>query len=325
MKAIIPVAGMGTRLRPHTLLMPKVLLNVAGKPMIDHIVERLIAAGVDEIAFVIGYKGSMIKEHISEKFSIKTDFYYQENTKGIAHAIYQAKDYLGKDNVFIILGDTIYEADIKSVFSSEYTSLGVLEVDDPRRFGTAELDKDGFVIRLEEKPVKPRTNLTLIGMYYVNEGYILKETIEELFRLDRQTKGEYQITDTFQLMIENGHKIRTFMIDGWYDCGKIETILETNKYLISKLKKFPEIPGSIINPPVLIGNSCEIKNSIIGPNVVLSDNCRVNNSIVKESIIGKGCTINNTNLSFSLIGENVNLEEKSKSYSICDYTEIQIK
>jgi len=324
MKAIIPVAGKGTRLRPHTLIIPKVLMNVGGKPMIDHIVERLIDAGVGEIAFVIGYKGNMIKEHITKTFSIKTDFYCQEETKGIAHAVYQAHDYLKDNDVFIILGDTIYEADLESVFKSTYTSLGVLEIEDPRRFGTAELDKDGFITRLEEKPEHPKSNLTLIGMYYVNQGYLLKETIEELMAKNKKTKGEYQITDTFQLMIDNGHKLRTFMIDSWYDCGKIETILETNRYLISKHKDIPSVPGSVIKMPVLIGKTCTIENSIIGPNAVLSDGCIIKNSIVNNSIVGKESTILNSNITSSLIGDFVRIEESSKSYSICDYTEVKI-
>ncbi|RKY87508.1 nucleotidyl transferase [candidate division KSB1 bacterium] len=323
MKAIIPVAGIGTRLRPHTLITPKVLINVGGKSIIDHIVERLISAGVDEIAFIIGYKGEMIKDHITKNFSIKTDFYYQEEMKGIAHAVYQAKDYLKNEKVFIILGDTIYEADLKPVFDSKYTSLGVLEVDDPRRFGIAELDENGFVIRVEEKPEHPKTKLTLVGMYFVNEGFILKEAIEELFKINKKTKGEYQITDTFQIMIDNGYKLRTFMIDGWYDCGKTETIIETNRYLISNLNSYPEIPGSLIKPPVLIGKSCEIKNSIIGQNVTISDNCKIINSIIKNTIIGKNTTILNSNISSSIIGDFVKIEEKEKTFNICDYTEIK--
>ena len=323
MKAIIPVAGMGTRMRPHTLLVPKVLINVGGKPMIDHIVDRLLAAGVDEIAFIIGYKGELIKQHIKETYSIKTDFYYQDEMKGIAHAVYQAKDYLRNEKVFIILGDTIFEADLRKAFSGDYSALGVLEVDDPRRFGTAELDENGFITRLEEKPEHPKTNLTLIGMYFVKEGYKLKEAIEELFRQDRKTKGEYQITDTFQVMIESGYKMKTFMLDNWFDCGKIETVLETNRYLISREKTVPEIPGSIVKPPVLIRQGCKIQNATIGPNVVVAKNCEIMNSTIEDSIIGEKTKIRDSRISRSLIGNYVTITGARGEYSISDYSEIK--
>ncbi|MCH7782820.1 NTP transferase domain-containing protein, partial [candidate division KSB1 bacterium] len=206
MKAIIPVAGAGTRLRPHSLIIPKVLINVGGKPILSHIIDKALDSGIDDIAFIIGYRGKQVKEFVESNYSFNHTFIEQKEILGLAHAIGLAGEFLKNEPVFIMLGDTVFEADINVVFSGEYSSIGVKKVEDPRRFGTAELDSGGFITRLVEKPQNPVTNLALVGLYYLKNGKLLHDAINELIGKNLKTKGEYQITDALQLLIDNGEK-----------------------------------------------------------------------------------------------------------------------
>lgn len=234
MRAVIPVAGIGTRLKPHTFSTPKVLLNVGGKPILGHILDRLLEEGLTKSTFVIGYLGEMIKEYVQKEYpQIQSDFVIQEEMNGLGHAIYMASPTFGEEDIFVILGDTLFEVDLTSVFKSRHSSLGVKEVEDPRRFGVAVL-KDGFIKKLIEKPQEPVSNLALVGLYYFSDSGSLKTALNELVKKDIRTKGELQLTDAIQIMIEKGEKITTFPVEGWYDCGKPETLLSTNQYLLSK-------------------------------------------------------------------------------------------
>lgn len=322
MKAIIPVAGMGKRLRPHTFITPKVLVNVGGKPMISHIVEKAISSGVDDIAFIIGYKGEMIREYLTAKYDIKLSFYNQEEMLGLAHAVRLADEYLADEPVFIVLGDTIFDVELDPVFKSEYSCLGVKEVEDPRRFGIAELDSEGFITRVEEKPQFPKSNLTLVGLYYFTEGTVLKSAIDELLRLNIKTKDEFQITDAFQILIERGGKLKTFNVDGWYDCGKQETVLSTNRHLLSQMDNKYDIGNSVINPPVSIDESASIENSIIGPYATISKGAKIQNSIIVNSIAGEDSEISDASVKDSIIGNNAIVKGTMKSLNISDYSEI---
>lgn len=286
MRAIIPVAGLGKRLQPHTHSLPKVLLNVGGKPIIAHIIEKLLEEGVTKATFVIGYLGDKVINYVTKTYpELKSDFVKQDEMLGLGHAIHVAAPTFDDDEIFIILGDTIFDVNLSKVFTNKETSLGTKIVEDPRRFGVAVVE-NGHISKLVEKPKTPVSNLALVGLYYISNPALLKTCLNELFEKEIKTSGEYQLTDALQLMIEKGEKITVFPVEGWYDCGKPETLLSTNRYLLSKNGSSKKYENVVINPPVYIAESAVVKNSVIGPNATISENCEVEDCIIKNSIIG---------------------------------------
>ena len=226
MKAIIPVAGVGTRLRPHTFSHPKVLLNVAGKPIIGHIMDKLIASGIDEAIVIVGYMGDMVEAWLTKHYNIKFTFVTQTEILGLAHAIWMCKPFVtANEPLFIILGDTIFDVDLQPVLQSSVSTLGVKEVDDPRRFGVAVTTDEGKILKLVEKPDTLVSNLAIVGLYFLQQAGSLFASIDHLISNNIKTKGEYQLTDALELMIEGGEPFTTFPVHGWYDCGKPETLL----------------------------------------------------------------------------------------------------
>ena len=321
MRAIIPVAGFGSRLRPHTYSIPKVLLNVGGKPIIGHILDKIIADGFTEATIIVGYLGDMIREYILSHYKIKVDFVEQEERKGLAHAIYLAKDTFSSDPLLIILGDTIFDVDLKPVIKDQYTSLGVKHVDDPRRFGIAEM-RDGFVTRLIEKPEQPTSNFAIVGLYWIRNPKKLVQCIDDLIANDKKTKGEYQLTDALELMIEGGEKIKTFPVEGWYDCGKPETLLATNCHLLDKQSQFTPSSDAVIIPPVYISKTAKIKNSVVGPYATIADGAVIEDSIVRNSIISDEANVNKSLLDGSIVGSNAIIKGAFRRINIGDSSEI---
>jgi len=253
-KAIIPAAGIGTRLKPHTHTAPKALLHVAGKPILGHIIDELIAYDIRDIVFIVGFLGEKIIEYVEKNYNIKASFIEQKELNGLGWAIHLAKDHLTDEPVLIVLGDTIIDLDLEEVINSDYNAIGTRIVDDPRRFGIAEVE-NGFVTRLVEKPESSASNLALVGVYLIKSTDIFKECLDELIDKNITTRGEYQLTDALSLMLERKSKITAFNVDGWYDCGKKETLLETNKYLLSQIKTVNDYPDVIVIPPVYISPS----------------------------------------------------------------------
>ena len=322
MRAIIPVAGIGTRLRPHTYTLPKVLLNVGGKPIIGHILDKVIADGFTEATLVVGHLGDMIRDYVMENYKIESDFVYQSEQRGLAHAVRIAMDTHKSGPALIILGDTIFDVDLKPVVQSEFSSLGVKHVDDPRRFGVVEL-RDGFVTNLIEKPEKPKSNLAIVGLYWIKNTSLLQECISELMKLDRKTKGEYQLTDALQLMVNHGEKIKTFPVEGWYDCGKPETVLATNRHLLETRSHYIKQKGVFIHPPVFIADSATILNSIIGPYATIAEGAKISDSIIRNSIVGEATVVENIVLENSLIGNRAVIRGSAKQINIGDSSEYQ--
>lgn len=331
MKAIIPVAGMGSRLRPHTHTTPKVLLSVAGKPILGHILEELVKVGVDEVTFIVGYLGDLIKQYVKKEFKIKVNFVLQEEMKGLGHAIYLTKELHQKDkNVLIILGDTVFKADLKNLLKQKNTTIAVREVEDPKRFGIVELDEKNMIKRMIEKPEKPPTNLAIVGIYYITNPKCLYDSLEENIKSGRTTKGEIQLTDALQVMLDKGEKFAPFKIDGWFDCGKPETLLSTNKYLLHQ-KNFGKEAAyraryshSVIIPPVSIAKSAKIENSIIGPDVSIGEEAEINDSIIVDSIIDRNAKVNGILLNKSLIGSNAKVEAKFYHLNVGDSSEVNL-
>lgn len=326
MKAIIPVAGYGTRMRPHTLTQPKVLLPVADKPMIAHIVEKLIADGVDELIFVVGYLGDRIEAFIKKTYPIQSHFLEQKEFLGLGHAIYTANSFLKDEPIFIVLGDTIYDVDLKGVMQGKNSALGTRKVADPSRFGVALMDNNGYIEKLIEKPKNFISDIALVGVYYFKNGHSLNEALSTLISENIKTKNEYQLTDALQIMIDKGENFEIFDVDSWYDCGKPETLLETNAIILKRdfMHHSFKVENSVIVPPVYIHPSAKVINSIIGPNVTVGEKSNIENAIVSESIINSNSSIRKINMKSSLIGMNVKIEGEGKTLNLGDYSHLTI-
>jgi len=322
MRAIIPVAGVGSRLRPHTYTVPKVLLNVGGKPIIGHILDNIIANGFTEATIIIGYLGEMIKEYVLKHYSIKVDFVEQEERLGLGHAIYLSRHTFSRDPILIILGDTIFDVDLKKMISTGHSTIGVKPVDDPRRFGVAET-KNGLISRLVEKPEKPASNLAIVGLYYIRNPHYLVDCLKEMIKSNARTKGEFQLTDALQMLIERGEKMETFPVDGWFDCGKPETLLGTNQHLLSQLGNPPTIAGVVVIPPVFVSQEATVRNSIIGPYATIAEGTTVENSIIRNSIVSEGATVSEALLQDSIVGSNALVRGTYKRINIGDSSELE--
>ena len=326
MRAIIPVAGVGTRLRPHTYSLPKVLLNVGGKPILGHLLDRLIEQGITKATIVTGYMGKLVRRYVRANYDIDVDFVSQRESLGLGHAIWMAAETFNDDPLLIALGDTIFDADLSFAFKSKTATICVKEVEDPRRFGVVKKNGKGFVTKFVEKPEKPVSNLAIVGIYYFPDPNDLKEALDELINTDIKTKNEYQLTDALQIMLEKGVKFKTETIEGWYDCGKPETMLATNKYLLQKNNQtVPEFKGAVIIPPVFIGDNVVIKRSVIGPNVTVAAGATVKDSVVKDSIVSDEAIVEKSLLNKSIIGNNAVVRGNFVTLNVGNSSEIYYK
>ena len=329
MKAIIPVAGAGTKLRPHTYTQPKALIPMAGKTVLSIIVDQLKEAGIEEYIFIVGYLGEKIQDYVRSNYpTIQAHFVYQSDRQGIGHALKLTRNIVAGDEVFIVLGDTICEYDVKNVLESATSMLGVKKVDDPRDFGVAEMDAGAAVTHVIEKPHIPKSNMALVGIYKIKETELLFECLESNILQGIRTRGEYSITDALDCMIRKGAEFKPFKVESWFDCGKKETLLESNATL---LKKFgnrvqcqEKYENTVLIQPVSIGANCEIKNSIIGPNVTVGENTTIEQSIIKESIIGAYSILFDIVLDYSLIGSDTSIRGETRSLNIGDNTNIDL-
>jgi glucose-1-phosphate thymidylyltransferase len=327
-KAVIPVAGVGTTLRPHTHTQPKPLIPVAGKPILGHIIENLLSVGIKDFVFVIGYLGEKIEEFVRARYadSINMEFVVQSPREGTGHAIWVARHTFAKaDEILIVLGDTIFDVDLDAVLRSPNSTVGVQVVDDPRKFGVAMLDEMGFVVNVVEKPRIPKSNLGLVGLYRIKEVAALIKALDDLIaHKERGDRNEYHLTDAMMKMIASGVKIRTHMVDNWFDCGQKDSLLQTNRILLERIQNLPDYQFAecVILHPVFIAENCTIENSIIGPNVAIAENAVIRNSIVCNSILGAYSQLESIVLEGSVIGNDASLKGKSHSVNIGDNTEI---
>lgn len=321
MKVVIPVAGFGSRLRPHTNTIPKSLLEIAGKPILDHILEPLKKINPNEVIFVIGYKGDQIKEHVANNYKFKATFVEQDKLLGLGYAVSLALPKVGQSDLLIILGDTIVESDLKKFTTTGDYVLGVKTVDNPNRFGIADI-KDGLVNKLVEKPKIPPGNLALIGLYYFKKIDLLKKELNKLVRSGKKTSGEIQLTDALQGMIQSGTKFRPFEVTGWFDCGTKEATLETNQYFLKKIPQSKPIDGCTFVPPVYISKSARIEKSSIGPNASVGEKANISHSNIANSIIGKNSTIEKAELSDSLVGQNTTVRGYTGILNLGDNSEV---
>ncbi|WP_132055833.1 sugar phosphate nucleotidyltransferase [Pseudocnuella soli] len=329
MKAIIPVAGAGTKLRPHTYTQPKALIPMAGKTVLSIIIDQLKDAGINEFIFIVGYLGEKIQDYVNTNYpDIQAHFVRQNNREGIGHALRLTRPVVGGDEVFIVLGDTICEYDVAAVLANPNSMVGVKKVDDPREFGVVEFNSEGTMTHVVEKPQIPKSNMALVGVYKIRESDQLFECLDDNIRNGIRTHGEYSISDALDCMIRKGVKIVPFKVESWFDCGKKETLLESNATL---LKKFGDkvichecYENTVIIQPVSIGPGCTIRNSIIGPNVTIGENTTVDSSIIRQSIIGTYANLFDIVLDESLIGSDTSIRGESRTLNIGDNTNIDL-
>ncbi len=331
MKAIIPVAGAGTKLRPLTYTQPKALIPIAGKTILSVIVDQLLDAGVNEFIFVIGYLGEKIQRYIAKTYpDLNYTLVTQSDRIGTGHAIWLTHDAVQNDEVLIVLGDTICDYNVRSILESPHSSIGVRKVDDPRSFGVAELDEHDRVLKVVEKPLIPKSNMAMVGIYYIRETQTMFSALERHLENRREEEGEYHLTNALQEMIEQGIRFDAFRVNNWFDCGKKETLLSTNAILLKQMNEENGMPlphkydTTVIIPPVSIAEGCVIRHSIIGPNVTIGEHTTIESSIIKDSIIGSYAELEEVVLHSSIIGSDAFIRGLSQSLNIGDNTEIDL-
>ena len=327
MKVIIPLAGKGTRLRPHTHLTPKPMLRIAGKPVIDYVMEDLRAlGGIDEVIYITGHLKEKVEAYTRAKYPFQSRFIEQREQRGTADAVALAKPYVDQP-VMIIFVDTIFDADLGITKTTRADGIiWVKEVEDYQRFGVVVTDADGNMTKIVEKPTKPISKRANIGLYYIANWRLLLEGVEHVMS-QPDNKGEYYLTDAFQYMIDKGAKLQVVDVEGWYDAGKIDTLLETNRTMLEK-RRMARRPASLpedakIIDPVYIEDGVTIRRSTIGPNVSISAGTVVEDSKIRDSIIGTKSKIAHATVHDSLVGDEVAIDGFHGALTIGDHSELR--
>jgi glucose-1-phosphate thymidylyltransferase len=325
---IIPLAGKGTRLRPHTYVTPKPLVSVGGRPVMSYILDDLQKLGVDEIGFITGYLKESIEAYIGREYpDFKAHFVEQAVQNGTAGAVQLAEPHIDSD-VLIMFVDTLFDADLSLIERLPGDSAGVIwakEVEDYQRFGVIVTDDDGNMRRIVEKPRDPISKLANIGLYYIRDWKLLFEGIRNTMGGPLSSGGEYYLTDAFQYMIDRGAKIRVEEVEGWYDCGQVETLIETNRHLLetTRGRKPDGGRGVKVNAPVRIEEGVTLEDVEIGPNVTVEAGCTIRGSRLRDTLVGANTRIDGSSLHDSLIGANVHVANVTGSVSLADHSEVR--
>jgi len=324
MKIIIPLAGFGKRMRPHTYSKPKPLVSVAGKPVLGHVLDAFAGLPVDEVVFIVGYLGEQISAYVSAAYPhLRARYIEQKEMLGQAHALWLAKEQMHGPTVVVFV-DTITEVDLTFLNDLEPGLDGVIfakEVEDPRRFGIVIADENNRAVKLVEKPDSMADRQALIGLYFFREGADLVSAIEEMFEKGIQTKGEYYLADAVQIMINRGARFLVRSVDVWEDCGKIDAILHTNRYLLSHGRNNDDeihVPGVVIVPPSYVAPTAKLEAVIVGPYASIGDNVVMRKAVVQDSIIEAEATIENIVLQSSLIGKRAYVRGQRRSLNVGD-------
>jgi glucose-1-phosphate thymidylyltransferase len=332
MKVIILLAGYGKRMRPYTWSRPKPILRVAGNTVIGHILDMMSDITTEEVIFVVGYKAAQIEDWIRENYpDLNTHFVVQEQPLGQAQAVWLCGEYLDDGDVVVGFGDGIIEADYAQFPQPGSDAVFLVqEVEDPRRFGVAVLNEAGYVTQLIEKPPTVEHKLALAGINWFRNGRQLFDAIDTILNEGRQTLGEYFMVDAYQVLLEQGAKIRTMLLRQWADAGTPQAILSTNARLLSAGFASPEaIERSFsedftVIPPVYIHPTAKIHSAIIGPYTTIEANVTASNVIIRNSIIDPGATVANCVLDQALIGENARVEGQAKALFVGDNSTVEI-
>lgn len=330
MKIIVPMAGLGKRMRPHTLTMPKPLIPVAGKPIVQHLVEDIIkmcSEKVDEVAFVIGDFGKEVEKKliaIAESEGAKGSIYYQDEPLGTAHAILCAEPAL-KGKVVVAFADTLFRADFRMDENSDGV-IWVKQIEDPRQFGVVKVDNKEVITDFVEKPAEFISDLAIIGIYYFKDGENLRSELQYLIDNNIKDKGEFQLTNGMENMKKKGKKLYAGKVTEWLDCGNKDATVYTNQRVLEFQKETLKVPGSakvsnsVIIQPCYIGEHVEIMNSVVGPYVSVGEKTKISGSIVKNSIVQNNSSITTSAIDNSMIGSYVDYKSKPDDLSIGDYS-----
>ncbi len=328
MRAIIPLAGKGTRLRPHTHLTPKPLLKVGGRPVMSYILDDLIELGVREVVFIVGYLGDVIREYIAKEYpQIEAHYVVQEVQDGTAGAIKLAEPWADQE-LLILFVDTLFDADLNLAKTLPKDYAGVIwakEVEDYQRFGVIVTRPDQTMERIVEKPKTPISKLANIGLYFIRDSKLLFEGINHVLSSPKNG-GEYFLTDAFQYMVDKGAKLLVAPVEGWYDCGKPDTLLETNRHLLTTgrggIAAGTKVTGAEVIEPVRIEEGVVITGGRIGPNVTLGKGSRVTDSQLRDTIVGEKAVLERVDLHDSLVGADVQATGLKGSVSLGDHSEV---
>lgn len=322
MQVIIPLAGKGTRLRPHTHLTPKPLLKVAGRPVMDWVMDRLSGLDVSELIFITGHLKEQVEAYATGRYGYPCRYIEQVVQDGTAGAVNLARPHV-REPILVIFVDTVFEADLSII--SRTNADGIIwakEVEDYQRYGVVVTDREGFMTRIVEKPSEPISRLANIGLYYIKDVAALWQGIDQVLAAPTN-KGEYYLTDAFQWMIEQGRRIYTASVGGWYDCGALETLLETNGTLLAQgAARHPDLPGVTIRAPVYIEDGARIERSTIGPNVSIETGCVIRDSHVEHSIVGAQTHLTGVTLRHAMLGRHVRMTGFHGSASLGDHGEL---
>lgn len=330
---VVPMAGYGTRLRPHTWSKPKPLVHIAGKTVLDHVLD-VVATATDlkdcQLAFIVGYLGDQIREHMAKHYpEVETNYYVQEEMLGQTHAIAMAREVIHGPTI-VLFSDTIVQDDLSFLLDPEQAHEGVIwvkQVEDPRRFGVVSVGPDGYVADIIEKPDSMENDLAVVGYYYFARGEALMDAINYQLNEGMITKGEYYIADAIKLMIDKGLKLAPKEVEIWLDAGVPETVLETNRFLLANDNKVGQAVnlnnGVKILPPVYIHPDAEVTASVIGPNTIIGPGCQVSYSKIENSIVEAGAQIEISQLRDSLIGERCRVIGASGKLDLADDSTVE--
>ncbi len=325
MKVIIPLAGKGTRLRPHTYITPKPMMKVAGKPVMSYVLDELKKLGnVEQIIYITGHLKEKVEEYARAEMDVPSVFIEQKVQDGTAGAIALARDYVDQP-VLIIFVDTIFDADLSKVKSVDADGIiWVKEVEDYQRFGVVVTDKDGNMTKIVEKPKTPISKRANIGLYYIRNWKLLFEGIDHVLK-QPMNQGEFFLTDAFQYMIDKGAKITVIDVEGWFDAGKIETMLETNEAMLTRGRaRRPRNTGdSTIIDPVYIEDNVTLRKSKVGPNVSIGAGSVLDNAEISNSIVGSNAKITKAVLRNSLVGDDTVVEGVKGEMTVGDHSEVR--
>lgn len=335
MKAIIPTAGRGTRLFPHTHTKPKAMVRIAGKPILGHILSGFESTDISEVVIVVG--GPMqdqVVEYAREAFGSEFDFSFveQEEPEGLGHSIYQARPVAEGSPAIVVLADMLFENGYGD-FLDEHAredqtdgSIGVKAVDEPSHYGVVDTD-DGRVVDMLEKPDDPPSDLAISGVYIIDDTPLLFDELEHLISNGVRGAGdEFQLTDALQGMVDRGATLTTFEVEDWYDCGRPETLLEANRVTLNTMETngTDDCDDTVIVPPVDCGDDVTIEGSVVGPNVSINDGAEIRNSIVRETIIGRASTIDCCNVERSIIGDNAEITGETNELDVGDNSVVEL-
>lgn len=323
MKLILPIAGVGTRLRPFTLTKPKCLLPVAGMTILDHIFGFFKDFEISETILITGYKAEVLDLFLIERNFKNVRTVLQENPQGLGEAISLCLPYLSDDEpVLIVLGDTLFEADFSFLKTTQENVLMTRTVEDPSRFGVVVADEENNISRLVEKPQEFISNEAIVGIYYIRDVAALRQSLNALISENIRTRGEFQLTDALQKMLSAGVRFKTAPLREWLDCGTSEAFLETNRFLLNKNHSESSYPGSKIISPCYIGRDVVIENSVIGPHVSIGDGSRIVNSELSDCILDRFVSVENSQIRNSVLGECSRVFNFNGTSFLGDYSEM---